>query len=97
MSFGNHLVLLTRRDPAGAAAAGGTGSGATAARAAMTGGAAAGAAVAGAVAGGGAKSGVTAAGAVAGLLQQERPQRKRLHNKWPREQRCHMASVTTPN
>ena len=96
MSFRNHLVLLTRHGPTGAAVAGGTGPGATAVRTATTRGAAAGAAVAGGVAVRGARAGVAAAGAVAGLLQHEWPQRKRLHNKWPREQRRNMASAATP-
>ena len=99
MSSGNHLVLFTHREPAGATAAGGTGSGATAVRASTTGGAAAGADVAESVAGGGAKAGVAAAGAVAGLLQHERPQRKRLHNNWSREHHVvsshtHCCSIT---
>ena len=81
MSFGNHFVLLSRRDPAGAAMSGGTAAGATAVSAATAGGTAAETAVAGAVAGGGALTGVAAAGAVTELLQHKRPQQKRLNNK----------------
>ena len=95
MSFGIHFVLLPRRDPAGAAGAGGTAAGGTTVTAATAGGAAAETAMAGAVAGGGALTEVAAAGAVTGLLQHERRQRKQLNNKWTREQRRNMASVTT--